>query len=237
MELRGLIEEVGAKYDRWLGMDSDAQRLLRQAPNLLKDLVSPGMMPAASGGKGGAAVVPWIAVFQPDETVTAQRGMYVVYLFSADMATVALSLNQGVTELVERLGTQAGRVKLASQADVIRANLPDGQIEDLDVSIDLRSKSPLPRNYEAGNIAAITYDLAELPGNEKMVEDLSRLIRLYELALETRNQLRMSTPDSVITTTPVQLPLPDVEFKPKMTAITYSISRVRLSRSAAITKE
>jgi hypothetical protein len=31
------------------------------------------------------AVSPWIAVFNPDETTTAQRGMYLVYLFAEDM--------------------------------------------------------------------------------------------------------------------------------------------------------
>lgn len=215
MELRDLVEQIGVKYDRRLPMNSEAQQLLRQAPASLADLLPADMLPAASGGKGAGAVVPWIAVFQPDETTTAQRGMYVVYLFSADMATVTLSLNQGVTDLINRFGTRAGREKLAGQAGAIRANLPAEQISDLDAAIDLRSSHALPRNYEAGNIVAIKYQLTALPTNDQMTNDLHRLVRLYQLALETRQQLRLSTPDAVVTTSPVEPPAPDVEFKPK----------------------
>ena len=47
--------------------------------------------------KGGWAEIPWVAVFDPVVTTSAMRGHYVVYLFSADMQRLYLSLNQGIT--------------------------------------------------------------------------------------------------------------------------------------------
>ena len=215
VELRELVEAIGASYDRSLGQRGKAQDLLRQAPDVFSGLLPAGLMPVASGGKGNAAVVPWIAVFQPNETTTAQRGMYLVYLFSADMTTVSLSLNQGVTELVSRFGTTEGRKRLASQAAAIRARLQPDQVDGLDDVIDLRSAQTLPRNYEAGNIVAKAYRANALPEGNVMAADLRRFVRLYELALEVRNALRISTPDTIVTTKDVEFPDNDVEFKPK----------------------
>lgn len=216
VELRELIGRIAATYDRQLGQQGEAQALLRQqASEVLSGLLAADLMPVGSGGKGNAAVVPWISIFDPDETTSAQRGMYVVYLFAADMSTVSLSLNQGVTELVDRFGTREGRVKLASQAAAIRSRLPKESILGLDETIDLKSNQQLPRNYEAGNIAARTYRSTELPSNQQMVADLRDMVRLYRLALEVRDALRLSTPDAVVTTREVQAPEPTVEFKPK----------------------
>ena len=215
VEFRDLVERVAASYDRNLGQHGAAQELLRRAPAVLSGLLPAGLMPAASGGKGNAAVVPWIAVFHPDETTTAQRGMYLVYLFSADMTTVSLSLNQGVTELVQRFGTTEGRKRLAGQAAAIRARLQADQVVGLKEVIDLRSRQSLPRNYEAGNIVAKVYQSNSLPEADVMIADLQRFVRLYELALDIRDALRISTPDAIVTTKDVEFPDGDVEFKPK----------------------
>jgi hypothetical protein len=114
---------IGRTYDRSLDFNSDAQRLLRSAGREFEQWVPAGYLVQGSGGRGVPAFVPWISVFDPDETISATRGMYVVYLFAADLSTVSLSLNQGVTELVERYGTTEGRRRLASQAEAIRGAL------------------------------------------------------------------------------------------------------------------
>jgi hypothetical protein len=129
------------------------------------------MLVEGSGGKGRGAIVPWIAVFDLRETDTATRGMYLVYLFDADMKTVALSLNQGITELIERFGGPGGRERLRAQARAVRAAMEPATIAGLDHVIDLRSKADLPRAYEAGNIVARTYDLAQLPTEDELRSD------------------------------------------------------------------
>jgi hypothetical protein len=90
-----------------------------------------------SGGQGRPAFIPWIAVFDPDETTSAQRGMYVVYLFAVELGTVTLSLNKGVTELVQRYRVTEGRRRLAQQAAAIRQALPPESIEGLTPTIEI----------------------------------------------------------------------------------------------------
>jgi hypothetical protein len=135
MELRELIERVGRTYDRDLPMASEAQTLLRNAHSEFAKWLPPGYHAVGSGGKGNAAACPWIAVFDPDETTTAQQGMYVVYLFAADMSTVTLSLNQGVTEIGRRLGRSEARVALKAEAAAIRSSFAPDSIADLMTSL------------------------------------------------------------------------------------------------------
>lgn len=218
MDLRELLRGIGATYDRALGQGGEAQQLLKRAPAILDEVVPPNFVPDASGGKGNAAVVPWIAVFDPEETETARRGMYVVYLFDAEMKNVWLSLNQGVTELTERFGGPGGRDVLRRQAATIRDKLPQAQTTGLASVIDLRSKKDLPRNYEAGNILGLPYALNDLPTTAALTADLRRFLKVYEIGREVRDGLRISEPEAIVTTRPVSLPTAAGEFKPKNSA-------------------
>jgi hypothetical protein len=210
VDLRELLSRVGRTYDRALGQSSEAQLLLRGAKTSLADLVPENMLVEGSGGKGNAAIVPWISVFDLRETDTATRGMYLVYLFDADMKTVSLSLNQGITELKQRFGGPG--CPGLSQARAVREAMDPATIAGLDHTIDLRSNAELPRAYEAGVMVAKTYDLAQLP--TELRADLARFIDIYGYALEVRDSLRLSTPDLIATTREVERPTPDGEFKP-----------------------
>ncbi|WP_165942626.1 MrcB family domain-containing protein [Micromonospora sp. KC721] len=220
MYLRELIEAIGLKYDRTLGMSSQAQKLLRGAKEEVEQWIPGGYIAQGSGGTGGASYCPWIAIFDPDETTTAQRGMYVVYLFAADMKTVALTLNQGVTELRKTHGGAKARKLLKQQAEAIRSVFNPADVQDLEATIDLRATATLPVDYEYGNILARIYTLTDLPTEQEMVADLQRFVRLYALALEGREEVRQSG-DAAIVTAPVAKPPPKkktAEFKPKSDA-------------------
>ncbi|MGH3556786.1 MAG: MrcB family domain-containing protein [Mycobacterium sp.] len=106
-------------------MQSEAQLLLRKSSEeALGAAVSANYVVKGSGGQSTPAFVSWIAVFNPFETSHAQHGMYAVDPFKADMTGVYLSLNHGVTELVNQFGRQQARETLANQATEIRANMP-----------------------------------------------------------------------------------------------------------------
>ena len=218
MDLRELLGRIGRTYDRALGQSGEAQLLLRTARTSIADLVPENMLVVGSGGKGNAAIVPWISVFDLRETDTATRGMYLVYLFDADIKTVSLSLNQGITELTKRYGGPGGRAKLLSQAHAVRTAMDATVIVGLDHTIDLRSNAELPRAYEAGVMVAKTYDLAQLPTEDELRADLTRFIDIYGYALEVKDSLRLSTPDLIETTRAVDQPIPNGEFKPGNTA-------------------
>jgi MoxR-like ATPase len=191
--LRDLLREIAEKYDRTQGTASEAQELLRRvSKSVISPVLSDKYIVEGSGGRGAAAHVPWISVFNPAETTTAQRGIYVVYLFKADMTQVYLSLNQGVTDLVEQHGPTVAREMLTGQAAQIRAAMPE--LAGYLARIALGSAAPLPRNYEAGNIAAISYDTAQLPTNEELVRDLRNFLRFYDDALVARDEVEPASP-------------------------------------------
>ena len=219
MDLRELIVTIALKYDPKLGFGSEAQRLLRRATHELTPWIPPGYIVHGSGGQGTTAFVPWIAVFDPDETVSAQRGMYVVYLFAVDFRTVVLSLNHGVTDLVKELGTKIAHDRLATQAEAIRSALPFEDLKGLETTIALPDTAARPRHYMKGNVVAKTYRLDALPSNDAMATDLRRFIRIYGIARDVREHLRKTKPGAIATyvsgTGEVKPPMFVPEFKPK----------------------
>jgi hypothetical protein len=50
------------------------------------------------GRQGFFSPLPWVRVYSPDYSPSAQAGVYLVYLFAADGSRVYLSLNQGTSE-------------------------------------------------------------------------------------------------------------------------------------------
>lgn len=199
MMLRGYLHEIGSTYNRADGTGSPAAKLLRGAPPVFEPHIPAGYLIKGSAGNGAGAFVPWVSFFDPDETDTATRGMYVVYLFAEDMKTVSLSLNQGVTELQKAFGARKAHELLRDEAAAIRAALPSDEVVDLADAIDLGGRAGLPRAYEAGNILARPYGIESLPDEEVLKTDLRRMIDLYQDALVLREELRSTTRD-VITT-------------------------------------
>jgi hypothetical protein len=216
VQLRELIGTIGATYDRNLPMSSQAQQLLRSAPRELPQWTPGDYRVKGSGGNGNGAEAPWIAVFNPVETTTARRGMYVVYLFAADMGQVYLTLNQGVTEIGEQRGRRQARVALQHEAARIRDAFDKTAVGDLDDTIDLRSKASLPRDYEYANILSRAYTVGSLPDEATMVADLQRFVQLYDLALEAREEGSQRGEPGIVTPPRQQLRKKvSVAFKPK----------------------
>ncbi|SDJ77651.1 MrcB family domain-containing protein [Streptomyces indicus] len=199
MTLRGFLHEVGSTYDRTHGTSSPTARLLRSAPATFEPYVPGGHQVKGSAGAGAGAFCPWVAFFDPDETTTATRGMYLVYLFAEDMKTVSLSLNQGVTELREAFGAAKAEHRLREEAAAIREAFPSNSVADLENTIHLGGRPGLPRAYEAGNILAIRYEIDALPSEESLKTDLQRMLQLYQDALALREELRSTTRDLITT--------------------------------------
>ncbi|MFE4976659.1 MrcB family domain-containing protein [Kitasatospora sp. NPDC056651] len=199
MMLRGFLHEVGATYNRLAGTSTPTAQLLRDAPSHFARYVQGEYLIEGSAGKGNGAICPWVAFFDPDETTTARRGMYVVYLFAENMETVSLSLNQGVTDLREKYSAAEANRKLSVEAGAIREALPSENVAGLEVGIDLGGRRGLPLSYEQGNVLARTYRVADLPSEDVLREDLRRFIALYQDALVAREWLRQTTHDVICT--------------------------------------
>jgi hypothetical protein len=182
VRLRTLIGDIGAEYTRLLPTSSQA--LLRKTRLEFEQWVPAGYR--IEGGEKKLRATPKIAILAANQDT--RSGMYVAYLFAADMNTVTLSLNQGVTEIAGQLGRALARQTLAWQANEIRATLGRHGIADLDTTIDLCSTTALALDYQRANIVARTYRLPDLPGEHTMVTDLRRFIKLYSLALDARGR-------------------------------------------------
>ena len=180
MELRRYLNDIATTYDRSLGFDSAAQLQLKAASDLLAAYPPRGITIRGSGGKGTPTFTPWIGFFDPDVTDSPQRGIYVVYLFSETLETVALSLNQGIEELRKSLGDRAARQRLARDAETIRNSMPAKHLGDVPKGLLLDSAGQRQRAYEAGSIAARTYRTRALPSDDTLAADLDRFLRKHE---------------------------------------------------------
>lgn len=131
-------------------------------------------------GAGNAAKVPWVRVYEPTSSPSAQHGLYLVYLFAADGSAVYLSLIQGTTEGSEL--KHVPKATLATRADHARSALSH-QIDDLELTINLASTG-LPAQYESGHIAGWKYERGAIPDDNTLRSDLTRGIQLLMALLD-----------------------------------------------------
>ena len=137
----------------------------------------------SSAGSGVWADVPWLSILDDRITTTTQDGLYPVFLFRADSKGVYLSLNQGTTKPRARLGKLEAE-KLAKEiAKNILSDFSD--LKDwTNGEIELNASTNLGKSYEDPNIAARYYSKNALPTNEKIIEDLTYLLSIYDKIAE-----------------------------------------------------
>jgi len=142
----------------------------------------------SSMGCGGWAKVPWIAVSHPCEST--QAGLYLQYLFRADMSAVYLCLGQGISKIKAAFGVHKSKEHLATIGNFVRSKcreLADAgdPFEELDLSgdIDLRGQGGLAGDYERGCIVSIRYDLNEVPEESTLLNHLHQMLDIYAAVL------------------------------------------------------
>ncbi|GAA2776864.1 MrcB family domain-containing protein [Saccharopolyspora taberi] len=228
MNLRDLLGRVTRTYVREEGQQSHAARLLRGAGTVVDGYVPVGYLVKGSSGQSTPAFVPWIAVFDPDHTTSAMHGIYVVYLFAADMRTIFLALLCGSEETRKEFRGRALDI-LADRAEAIRDALGAEVREGLEDRIRLGAPSRVqrPKYYEAGTIVAKRYDAEDLPTDTELADDLLRHLHLYELAVDRYRQLALVRPDVVVGAESDIQPEVMGEFKPKDDADYEQIIKAR----------
>ena len=183
MNIGGYISAISSGYTT-TSMRSKGHQLLKQASIVFGPKLPGGLQIKSGGGVGRPTTTPWIAFLDPDETITPQRGIYLVYIFNPELSQVVLTLNQGITELGTAMSPTDAREHLKRSAIDLRKRLGsavDGLTAPLNFGRGYRQ-----RGYAAANIAAVTYSLLELPGEEDLELDLQRMLRLYQEALWVR---------------------------------------------------
>lgn len=143
-----------------------------------------------SDGVGSKTFVPWVRIYSPELSRTAQNGWYVVFLFRTDGAGVALCLSHGSTTGIDqqpRSPQEAARLMSWARGLVgpaaRRLGMADG--------VELGSAEKLSRAYESTTAFSKTYRIDALATDDKISSDvvavvglLGELYRALELGRE-----------------------------------------------------
>ena len=190
--IREALTEISNKYLAAKKEDLKSHQLALYIRKCAKNLIKPVLgdyaenfvFRSSAGIHQAWADVPWITIMDPEVTTTTQTGHYVVYLFSVDMKTVSLSLNQGITFLNDELGQKKSIQELYRRAAFIRDRVSEYKKLFSDAKLDLASnlsKSHRPKLYEPGHAFGSVYDTNNLPDEDKLVNDLRKILELYLL--------------------------------------------------------
>jgi hypothetical protein len=146
-----------------------------------------GLRVHAGGQQGSVAVVPWVRIYAPEQSPTAQEGIYLTYLFAADGSRAYLSLMHGSSEF--RSGAMRAitdKRLLLARAAVAHSALGDlaeaGVAADAALTIDLAwrgVRSPdRAKAYENANILAREYQTRKIPPDAQLLADLVGMLPL-----------------------------------------------------------
>lgn len=138
-----------------------------------------------SMGMGNWAYLPWIALSDERETTTIKEGVYSVILFRQDLSGVYLTLNQGVTHVIDVQGKKQGHQHLLGQAADLRDYCENLESEgfQLDNEIDLLSDRPLPISYQHSTVVYRLYEKHQLPSDPEILDDLKHVLKSYLTSL------------------------------------------------------
>lgn len=137
------------------------------------------------GGQTNATFTPWIAFLDPDETESPQHGLYVVYIFSSDLRSVTLTLNQGVTRLEREFKRRGALTRLRENASNVRSILSPVELLRRDEDMAIGAVGWRQRAYLAGNIVAQRYSVDSFPTEEVLLADLRSFLSLYQDAAQS----------------------------------------------------
>ncbi|MFJ7997317.1 MrcB family domain-containing protein [Streptomyces sp. NPDC096310] len=188
MGIHGLLREVADTYDASAGSKKHVvgQRVLRGVAQRSDLLLPPGLFAKGYGGQTTPAATPWIGVFDPEVNSHAGKGLYLAYIFSADLQTVSLTLQQGITHLEDRLGRGRARQEhLRRQASRLRRAIATQRRSGWFDEPELRHHADRPKAYEAASVISRRYDTYHLPNEDTIQEDLayaSRLLKRVDIA-------------------------------------------------------
>ncbi|MEV6398909.1 DUF3578 domain-containing protein [Streptomyces sp. NPDC051907] len=185
MDIRDLLGEVAKTYNKAAGTARGvpAQDLLRAVGRDHELPLPSGFVARGYGGQGNATSTPWVGVFDPDVSEDPKQGLYLAYLFSAELSAVTLTLQQGMTLLEERF--QAKRdlcAHLRDRARVLRGALPERLATGWRQPLALGASGWRPVTYEAGSVVARRYEIADMPREEELRDDLSQAASLLQRA-------------------------------------------------------
>jgi 5-methylcytosine-specific restriction enzyme MrcB-like protein len=203
MDLRDTLMRVARTYDQSAGSDAGvpAQDFLRSLGQIRLPLPA-GLRAAGFGGKGVAALCPWIGVFDPDVSNDSREGLYLAYIFARDLRSVSLTLQQGVEGLGASFG-KSGKLRNHLQRRAMR--LQSSMLEEAlagwqrPLRLSARPQDWRPRAYESGSVAARRYETSDLPEERALRHDLWSAAEVLQEAARVERDLWLSDASDQVT--------------------------------------
>ncbi|MFD4115657.1 MrcB family domain-containing protein [Streptomyces niveus] len=175
MGIRDLLLDIARTYDASEGtkLEVEGQRVLREVASRTDLRLPAALFVKGYGGQTSAAATPWVGVFDPEVNSSPREGLYLAYIFSADLQTVTLTLQQGITHLEHRLGRGKARQEhLRRQAARLRRAVATQRRSGWLDEPELRHGADRPKAYEAASVIARRYDVGDLPQETALGDDL-----------------------------------------------------------------
>jgi hypothetical protein len=133
-----------------------------------------------SVGQGNWAQVPWIGIFNKEITTSATKGIYIVYLLSADGESLYLTFNQGCSEIRANYNKKQTIEKMRENARKI-INIINNKSFKTDEEINLGNNlTELAELYQKGTIFYKKYIKYDLPSEEQLRQDLKDMLEIYD---------------------------------------------------------
>ncbi|MEU3775460.1 DUF3578 domain-containing protein [Streptomyces sp. NPDC032472] len=221
MTMRDLLLEVAGTYDQKAGTREHVpgQKVLRAVSSRTDLGQLNGLTVAGFGGKGTAASAPWIGLFDPEINSNPKTGLYLAYIFSTDLTSVTLTLQQGVTNLSEKIKERRALLThLERQAERLFRALPSALAAQWSHQPSL-GKGDRPEAYEAASVAARRYAIDGMPSEAELQRDLRVATSLLQRAAAADTAWRAATDDHrPVFDLPKQRskrPVPASGFKPR----------------------
>ncbi|MFF4603512.1 MrcB family domain-containing protein [Streptomyces sp. NPDC001339] len=203
MGIRDLLLDVANRFDTTLTTTSGnpGQEVLKAAGDRLATALPYGMKARGHGGKGGAAATPWIQIYESTTGGSGTDGLYLAYIFAADLKSVALTLQQGVTVFSNQLETTGKKLRthLTVRAQSLLAELPRELVADWSDQPEFKHTGWRARAYEASSVAARCYEIDQLPAEEDLCADLGNMATILKATLAVEPHIEvMNEPEGPI---------------------------------------
>ena len=169
------------------------EAIVKSIPSYIQGLVGDGYLVKGSCGQGYKTLNPWVCIFDTRITTTATYGLYIAYLFRADMSGFYLVLMQGITSF-GKFGTEKYNVAREVSSYFKRKISDDYFSKD---EIDLKAlKNTMGYGYEATTILSKFYSAGSYT-DDVLRADLARMFDIYKSIADSMGS---NTYDSIMNT-------------------------------------
>ncbi len=150
--------------------------MTKELPERVTNIVGSRYLVKGSCGQGNKTSYPWMAIMHPSMSRSAQKGLYVVFIFRSDLKGFYLKLSQGITFFQRQYGKK--KYDYAQQvADYFRSQIESPRFSKSEPDLNTK-KNDLGYGYEKTNIISKYYDLSLT--HENLQDDLLEMMTIYD---------------------------------------------------------